>query len=174
MAAYSEVEAYLNEHDARRPIRREHHLPSEFYCDTEHAFFLTLCARHHREPFRIPGLAQAIVEALEYRRRQRRWFVYAYCVMPDHLHAVVQMRDAARVGGTSLLQVLSGFKSFTTHRAWSAGLHGRLWQHDQYDRLLRNDGEFATRCRYVLDNPVRKGLVEDWTEWPHSGMPDEW
>jgi REP element-mobilizing transposase RayT len=174
IAGYSEVEDFLNHHGAQRPLRREHHLPREFYADTAHAFFLTLCARHRREPFRVPALAEAVVEALEHRRRRRLWVVYAYCLMPDHLHAVVQLSEFARASGKDVLQLVAGFKSFTTRSAWAAGLRGRLWQHDQYDRLLRNDREFTTRCRYVLDNPVRKGLVEDWTEWPYSGIPDEW
>jgi putative transposase len=173
---YSEIEELLNGDDAERPQRREHHLPREEYRRTDVPFFLTLCARHHREPFHCKTLAGAVVEAIEHRRKQNVWQVYAYCLMPDHLHLVVQLTagEGASLPRQDILTVLAQFKSFTTRSAWKAGLDGQLWQHDQWDRLLRHEREFHQRCQYVLDNPVRKGLVEDWTLWPYSGVLDEW
>jgi REP element-mobilizing transposase RayT len=173
---YADVEAFLNERDSRRSFRREHHLPLEEYRRTDVPFWLTLCARHHGEPFRNPDLAAAVIEALTVRQARRIWIVYAYCLMPDHLHAVIQLRGPGDglPAEKSLLQLLGEFKSFTARRASALGFHGRLWQHDQYDRLLRNDREFEARCRYLLENPVRKGLVEDWTLWPYSGILNDW
>jgi REP element-mobilizing transposase RayT len=175
MPGYHEIEAFLNAEAARRPRRREHRLPRDCYAQTDVAFLLTLCARHHGQPFRLDQLARAVVDGLEFRRQKGLWQVYVYCVMPGHLHAVLQLepQDADR-NRKDLLDLVAEYKSFTTRRAWSVGLSGRLWQRDQYDRLLRSDREFETRCRYVLENPVRKGLVEDWTLWPYSGMPDDW
>jgi len=172
---YSEVEAFLNDRDANRRRRREHHLHIEEYRRTDCAFFLTCCARHHGEPFTDCELAGAVIEALRYRQRACVWQVYAYCVMPDHLHAVLQLlaSDDGQLAPTDLLTMMGEFRSFTTRAGWRRGLRGPLWQHDQYDRLLRGDEEFAIRCQYVLDNPVRKGLVEDWTLWPYSGSMAE-
>ena len=174
--SYAEVEAFLNDRDNGALQRREHHLPREAYRSAGAAFCVTRCARRHGEPFRDRELASAVIEALQHRRTLGVWRVYAYCLMPDHLHAVVQLMPGA--GGKpprkDLLQVMGEVGSFTTRQAWDAGLPGRLWQHDQYDRLLRNDREFDTRCRYVLNNPVRKGWVEDWSLWPYSGILDEW
>jgi putative transposase len=167
---YAEVEAFLNEQGASRPVRREHHLGPEAYAGTEARFFLTLCARHQREPFRNPDLADAVIQALRYRRDRGVCRVYAYCLMPDHLHAVLELTP----GNEGLLHFLDRYKSWTTRATWKYRLRGKLWQHDQYDCLLRNAEEFETRCRYVLSNPIRKGWVEDWAEWPHSGIMDEW
>jgi REP element-mobilizing transposase RayT len=167
---YAEVEAFLNEQGASRPVRREHHLGPEVYAGTGAQFFLTLCARHHQEPFRNPDLADAVLQALRHRRDRGVCRVYAYCLMPDHLHAVLELS----LGNEGLLHFLDRYKSWTTQASWKYGLHGKLWQHDQYDRLLRDAEEFETRCRYVLNNPVRKGWVEDWSDWPHSGIMDEW
>jgi putative transposase len=166
---YSEVEEFLNGRDAARPMRREHHLASDVYTDPGYAFFLTLCARRHVEPFRNQPLAAAVVEAIEHRRKRRLWKVYGYCLMPDHLHVVVQITS-----DRSLYDVVAQFKSITTRASWSHGFNGSLWQHDHYDRVLRGDGEFRTRCQYALDNPVRKEWVAHWTEWPYAGTPDEW
>lgn len=173
---FFEVESFLNDVDARRPLRREHHLSREQYARTDVVFFVTVCARHQGEPFCADALARMVVDSLRHRQRQNLWRLYAYCLMPDHLHAVVQLCGGAtnEPADEDLLTVLGRFRSYTTHQSWRHGIRGQLWQHDQYDRLLRNDCEFATRCQYVLDNPVRKGLVEDWTVWPYSGACYDW
>jgi REP element-mobilizing transposase RayT len=174
--SFHEVESFLNDGDALRPQRREHHLPPEAYSDPAAAFHITKCARRHGQPFTNPRLAAMIVEAIQMRRERQVWRVYAYCLMPDHLHLVVQLRapEGAATTPVSLLRVMEGFSSFTTRQAWQYGLHGKLWQHDQYDRFIRTDREFSQQCQYVLNNPVRRGLVEDWTLWPYSGILDDW
>ena len=43
------------------------------------------------------------------------------------------------------------------------------WQKDFYDHVIRKHESVKTQVRYVLDNPVRKGLVANWLEYPHSG-----
>ncbi|MGV3721019.1 MAG: REP-associated tyrosine transposase [Actinomycetota bacterium] len=174
--SFHEIEAFLNERDASRPSRREHHLPRPAYSDPSAVFHLTKCARHHQRPFADPGLAGEIIEAIRFRQREGIWRVYAFCLMPDHLHLVIQLVAPPEATEThlDLHEVLGRFSSFTTRAAWRRGIRGKLWQHDQYDRLLRSNREFTTTCQYVLDNPVRKGLAGDWTEWPYSGVLEDW
>ena len=44
-----------------------------------------------------------------------------------------------------------------------------LWQESYFDRVLRDDEEMERTVRYVLENPVRKGLVNAFDEYPFSG-----
>ncbi len=44
-----------------------------------------------------------------------------------------------------------------------------VWQKDFYDHVIREDDDLAVHVRYVLDNPCRKGLVNDWEEYPFKG-----
>ena len=44
-----------------------------------------------------------------------------------------------------------------------------MWQEGFYDRILRNDEETIVVARYILDNPVRAGLVARFDEYPFSG-----
>jgi REP element-mobilizing transposase RayT len=36
------------------------------------------------------------------------------------------------------------------------------WQKDFYDHIIRRHEDIAVQIRYILDNPVRKGLVAKW------------
>lgn len=44
-----------------------------------------------------------------------------------------------------------------------------LWQESYYDHVVRDDEEIIRTVRYVLENPVRKGLVRKFDEYPYSG-----
>jgi len=46
---------------------------------------------------------------------------------------------------------------------------GIKWQKDFYDHVIRKDNDIATHVRYILDNPVRRGLVSLWQEYPFKG-----
>jgi REP element-mobilizing transposase RayT len=43
------------------------------------------------------------------------------------------------------------------------------WQKDFYDHVIRTNEDVATQVKYTLDNPVRKGLVSSWEEYPFKG-----
>jgi len=45
----------------------------------------------------------------------------------------------------------------------------KLWQPSFYDHVLRNDEDLPAVARYILNNPVRKGLVDHYTEYVFSG-----
>jgi REP element-mobilizing transposase RayT len=43
------------------------------------------------------------------------------------------------------------------------------WQKDFYDHVIRTNEDIAAQVRYILDNPVRKGLASSWEEYPFKG-----
>ncbi len=51
---------------------------------------------------------------------------------------------------------------------------GPLWQRSSYDRVIRYNKSIEAAVFYVLNNPVRKGLVEDWQQYPYSALVDPW
>ena len=44
-----------------------------------------------------------------------------------------------------------------------------LWQPSYFDHVLRDEEETLRAVRYVLENPVRKGLVTEFADYPFSG-----
>ncbi len=166
-----------------RPQRRLHRLQPVVYASTEYEYSFTVCARHQGEPFRNRKLADAVVESLLWTRSRYNWLLFCYCLMPDHLHFVCRLTDRdvrwvnAGVRGTQpegTLDHLARFKSYTTKQSWTHGLQGRLWQKSSYDRVLDLARPFEEVARYTLENPVRKGLVDDWQDWPYSRIVDPW
>ena len=46
---------------------------------------------------------------------------------------------------------------------------GIRWQKDFYDHVIRRHEDVAVQVRYILDNPVSKGLVSSWQDYPFKG-----
>src|SRR5207249_1455524 len=163
--------------------RKLHRLPATVYATTEYEYFFTVCARHQSESFRHPQLAETVLQSLLWTRNHYKWQLFCYCLMPDHLHFVCRLTEAdvkiLNAGARGLqpegvLDHLGRFKSFTTNASWSLGFRGRLWQKSSYDRVLNLERPFEEVVQYTLNNPVRKGLVSEWSEWPYAEIVDSW
>jgi len=85
--------------------------------------------------------------------------------MPDHLHFF-------RSGGNtaSLSRFVGVFKQWTAKRILAAaGAPAPLWQREFFDHLLRSHESYEAKWRYMRENPVRAGLVENADDWPYCG-----
>jgi REP element-mobilizing transposase RayT len=51
--------------------------------------------------------------------------------------------------------------------------HGTFWQHESYDHVIRNEKEFERIVTYIIENPVKAGLVEEWQQWPYTYINPE-
>ena len=86
----------------------------------------------------------------------------AAVVLPDHLHAVLRMRDPA--GDYSRLwQDIK--KGFTRRLGTTSPWQSRFWEH-----TIRNDADFRAHVDYVHINPLKHGLVRRVADWPHSSF----
>ncbi|MFD0738755.1 transposase [Lysobacter koreensis] len=85
----------------------------------------------------------------------------AWVVMPDHVHWLFQLRLGTLSGCVQAMKS----RSSRTIRA-SAGSCEPLWQAGFYDHRLRNDDDLPAQARYIVANPLRRGLVQRIDEYP--------
>ena len=99
-------------------------------------------------------------------------FVYAVCVMSNHVHVV--MRAANGTDQTPLSDIVRKHKSFTANKINKLlkRTGKALWEPKYFDRRVRN-GKFNRVMWYVLNNPVTAGLVDNWREWPGTYLHPE-
>ncbi|SRR6266568_170749 len=89
---------------------------------------------------------------------------FAWCVLPNHYHALVEAPDINR-----WLHQLGLFHGRTSH-AWNGeeNIRGRKVFFRVVERAMRSDRHYFATLNYVHHNPVRHGYVERWTDWPWS------
>jgi putative transposase len=115
-----------------------------------------------------PALCDCVTGLLAEMRGEYGCWVGAFCLMPDHLHFVA---GSEREGG-SVLTFLERFKGKSTNRSWNHGWSGRLWQRRAHDHVLRSAERLDEMYAYILNNPVRAGLVDAPEAWRWSGVLD--
>ncbi len=125
---------------------------------------LTIAVRDHRPVFADHAPAPATVEVLRTHAAKRGVPVYAYCVMPDHVHLVVGPSQ-----GCDIAAFVGQFKNLVLRAAWARGIRGSFWQESFWDHFIRLDEGLRAAVEYVLANPVRRGLADDWREYPFAG-----
>lgn len=84
--------------------------------------------------------------------------------MPDHLHVVCEAEE----DGCDFQEWVRLFKQRTGFE-WKQRTGERLWQKSYHDHVLRETEPTRQVVRYLLENPVRGGLVESPGDYPHSG-----
>ena len=82
--------------------------------------------------------------------------VLVACFMPDHVHLLLHLDG----DGSSVAQYVRQWKTRWTRRL-SAESERPLWQRSFYDHWMRRN-EAPVYAAYLVGNPVRKGMVEDW------------
>ena len=101
-------------------------------------------------------IAALVASAFEFFD-ESRYRLFAWCVMPNHVHVVLQP-----LPGHELPQILHSWKSYTAKEINKLlGIKGALWEVEYYDHLIRNERDFKAQIEYVLANPSKAGL-QNW------------
>ena len=146
-------------------IREKHHrLPPESYRGNVVIAF-TLNTRNHTPCFNNDACLAVATSALAECFVIHGGHVGVYVIMPDHIHLMVSGRDER----SDLLAMIKDFKQKTAFRIRQKQIHFE-WQKDFYDHIVRAVEDYGAQVRYMLRNPVRRGLCEHWPDWPHKGV----
>ena len=132
-----------------------------------YSYFITICTDNKKNVFIKDHLIKKIIEFLEQTGVKQFFSILIYCFMPDHLHILVEGKNVH----SDLKKFVKDFKQRTgywyKHEESSAG--NKLWQPGYYEHVLRKEEDTTDVLRYILNNPVRKGLVEHYLDYRYSG-----
>jgi len=127
-------------------------------------YFLTICAHMQRNLFQRQEVAELVVATFCKYRDAGEFELHEYVVMPNHVHLLVSLNDQHPLG-----RVIQLVKGGVSHSLREHGfVFSAVWQQRYYDRRVRDANEFAEFSRYIRQNPVRKGLVENAEDYPFS------
>ena|ERR1041384_2459287 len=127
-------------------------------------YFLTACAALQRPVFNEALLATRVVAQLLDVATSFEFAVSAYCVMPDHVHALLEGQSER----SNFIEFVKRFKQVTGFEFRRHANH-RLWQPGYYERILRSDEATEAVVRYILENPIRAGLTSKLGEYAFAG-----
>ena len=127
-------------------------------------YSLAFCCHSKQRLFTDPAAVELALSQIQRAAVEEQFAVLAYCFMPDHLHLLVEgladSSDALRF--IARAKQLSGFHDKQTFGE-------ALWQRYGFEHALRDDEDTRRVARYLLENPVRGGLVERVQDYPFVG-----
>jgi REP element-mobilizing transposase RayT len=126
-------------------------------------FFVTVNLRRVLAPLEN-GEYRLVADALTESRRKLHFLLYGYVVMPDHWHALMWTTYPLSI--SRVVQDIKWMAASALNRSRQAS--GSIWQHQFWDRFVRNGHEFHERLEYMHLNPVRRGLVARPEAWRWS------
>jgi REP element-mobilizing transposase RayT len=132
---------------------KKHRLPKMIYRG-EISVAFTVCLKGDDNSFLEPETARIFVDILAKESAKADCIVPVYCFMPDHQHFIIT--------GTSTQS--DTYKAVVSYKQrtgfWMTSKRcGVRWQKDFFDHVIRTNDTIAVQIRYILDNPLRKGLV---------------
>ena len=116
--------------------------------------------------FKDDRISQIWLDALLYFDNQR-YKVICSTIMSNHVHFILYKLDR------SLFKIMKSIKGYSARQANKVLMTtipnrkkgASFWQEESYDRCIRDRKELQLKIRYVLNNPVKAGLVKHWKDW---------
>ncbi len=125
---------------------------------------------YRRLPFLNDNLAKHIViEELQRVRDKHNFRLFAYVIMPEHVHLVILPAEGMRLGLViGELKSVSARRFFQQRPCGPPGEKRILWLRRCYDHNCRTPESTIEKIKYCHNNPVARGLVSDPRDWKWS------
>ena len=119
-------------------------------------YFITASSFQKQNLFQSERMARLFVEVLLHYRREGKYLLHEFVLMPDHFHLLLTPTLTLE----RALQLIKGGFSYRARKE----LHfvGEIWQPSFYDRRVRDVEEYDAFRRYIHRNPEKRGLGEGY------------
>ena len=147
------------------------------------AYYLTSVTKDRLHVFRSEALKRIACQSLNEARNSCGFLIFAYVIMPDHLHVITDATKKASVilrfingiSGRRVVDFLKERGHVTSlkklrHEEYRRGYRYSLWDHHPNIRLLTSESMLMQRVHYTHQNPVRAGLVERAEDYKYSSV----
>lgn len=130
-----------------------------------------------------PEIAKIVQDKL-HELDDDKYDLICYTIMPNHVHVLfdtlIQLIDNQGLilndipeDYTQLDKIMKSIKGSSAYLAnKELGRKGKFWQKDSYDHYVRDGDEQENIIHYILQNPVKAGIVKDWKDHPFTYLKE--
>src|SRR5579883_1849698 len=97
--------------------------------------------------------ATLLIDTLYHYRKQNKYLLHAFVVMPDHMHAILSPKGIAL---ERMMQLIKGGYSYRMTK--ELGLNREAWQRGFSDHRIRDASDYRIHLAYNNNNPLNRGL----------------
>ncbi len=135
------------------------------------AKYMVTFSTHERRQLAAPE-RDLVLKCVLYAHEHRQCQVYAACVMPDHVHLLIepQIKEQDKDGQPvfwSLSEILQGIKSASAHSInRTSAKKEHVWEKESLDRIIRGQSDLEEKFHYICRNPWQGGVVPETENYP--------
>ncbi len=100
-----------------------------------------------------------------------KYKLLSYCVMSNHVHLLFCTAGYEEASISDIMKLIKGGSAHSINQVLKR--KGTFWQKESYDHYVRNDKELGNIIHYILENPVRIGVVKKWKEYSFTYLKKE-
>ncbi len=107
---------------------------------------------------------EKFLELLQELKEKKKFQIYAYCLMTNHVHLVIKETEPKDV--SDIMKRLIGM--YTQWFNYKYGKSGSLTESRYKSRTVETDEYFIHLVRYVHQNPIKAGIAENINDYNWS------
>lgn len=151
---------------------KKHRLDREQYIG-EKTISFTLCVKERKKLFVDDIVFKTLKDILLKEAEKFDISLLLFLFMPDHCHLLVKGNNE----NSDVKSFIDRFKQKSGF--WLAQNKPEFkWQKDYYDHILRDNEDLKNHLLYILNNPIREKLVDNWKDYNYKGSScfdlDKW
>ena len=127
-------------------------------------YFITFRTWNYRRLFQVENNARLLLKTLFHYRREGRYLLHAFVVMPDHVHLLLTPTQDVTL--ERCVQLVKG--SYSHELGTLIGRNSEIWQRGFTDHRIRDARDFVHHQNYIHQNPVVARLVSNPSEYRYS------
>lgn len=149
-------------------------MPNRFQISRDsQALYITIVTKDRLPVFRTDAINITVCEAIDKARNSGKFLLFAYVIMPDHIHLLTDCPTASSevlryLKGITARKVIDYLKEKNyegslaklRHEEWRRRHSYSLWQQEKNVFSVFSEAVFMQKVNYIHLNPVRAGLVE--------------
>jgi len=149
-------------------------------------YFVTSNTINDQRIFTNNEYCQILLKNIDFYRRKLKFRLYAYCIIPWHVHLLILPRRGKNI--SKIMQLIK-YRTARDIRKYNHDLRSRqpgcrlpgawlegqrclnsIWQRSFHDRIVRSDRELDNKIDYINYNAVKHRIVDDPITWPYSSF----
>jgi putative transposase len=137
--------------------------PRDYTSFGSDTYFVTASTWGHRSLFQTDRTARLFINTLYHYRREGRFSVHEFVVMPDHFHLLI---TPTQISVEKAIQFIKGGFSYRAKR--ELGLKCEIWERGYIDHRIRDANDYCHHAEYTRSNPLKARMVLTIEEYPYS------
>jgi len=151
-----------------------------------HPHFVTFTILHWIPIFTNQESVNIVIDSLKYLQKSDNFKIYAYVILENHIHLIIQSDNLSKTiqkfkrhTAKHIINLLKekNVKTILEQLAFYKKAHKKesqyqLWQEGYQPKLIQNSAIMINKIKYIHNNPIKRGYVEEDWHWRYSSARD--